>query len=170
MHEVMTNYQIIKGSREEVAKNLESITKSSDIWAVGDVVCSTLTRYGPRPRVCIFDRRTLRKICYVSIDLSQFSQVIDIYNPRGTISEDALRTLRNVSSTKITVAIRVIGEEDLLSLAVLVVGDEGSYLVYGLPSVGVVLIPINRYNKERANQLLTQFLIEPIDVHGKRSK
>lgn len=160
MHKLMEDSLVIKGSRNEVISRIKRIVGSANIWAIGDVVCSTLVEFDLVPKICVFDERTLRKISYRSINIAKFNKVIEVLNPRSTISEDTLNKLKEVTKTKGNVAIRVIGEEDLIALAALIVANINSYVLYGLPGEGVVLIPVTINNKKVARRLLEKFEVK----------
>lgn len=162
MHELMENSIVIVGSCKEAANKIKLIIGSAIIWAIGDVVCSTLMKYGPMPKVCVFDERTLREPSHEPIDISKFSKVLEVLNPRGTISEDTLNKLKNITKVKGNVAVKVVGEEDLVALAALIMADIDSYIVYGLPGRGVALIPVTSNNKEVARRLLSRFKVVKI--------
>ena len=164
MHKLMENSIVIEGSHRDVVNTIKSIIGSASIWAIGDVICSSLIRYGMVPRVCIFDERTLREPTHESIDLSKFNKVIEVMNPRGTISEDTLNKLRHIAKINEHTAVRVIGEEDLVALAALIVADINSYITYGLPKKGAVLIPVTSNNKKVAKDLLKRF--EVMEIHS----
>ena len=164
MHKLMENSVVIKGSHRDVVNAIRSIIGSANIWAIGDVICSSLIKYGIIPRVCVFDERTQREPTHESIDLSKFNKVIEVMNPRGTISEDTLNKLRHIAKIDERIAVRVIGEEDLLALAALIVASINSYIAYGLPKKGAVLIPVTSNNKKVAKDLLKRF--EMMEVHS----
>ena len=162
---------VITGTPANVAKFIMKNYEHEDLWVVGDVVCQNLLLHGLKPRVCIFDERTLR--CkHRPMDTGLFNVLICVYNPRGTISEEALRALENISMNRLlgTVGIRVYGEEDLLAIASIIVAPIGSIVAYGIPHLGVALIPVTEHNKLRAQHLLSSFIVRASkDLHGPRS-
>jgi len=111
------------------------------VVAVGDIVCSTILDYVGTPRLCIVDGKTVR-VAYRDLDkaLKRFGVVLRCSNPPGTISEECVEAIARALSTASSSLLLVDGEEDLLALAVLILGSDIDYVIYGVPSTGVAII------------------------------
>jgi uncharacterized protein (UPF0218 family) len=149
---------VIRGDYRSVALSVvEVVGDCSRLWAVGDVVCSSLVDVGCVPKVCVVDGRTLRG---VPIDYERlkkmFSEVVRVRNPPGCVSEDALRVIKYCVSRS-NVLVLVDGEEDLIGLLVLMFADLGDYLVYGLPGIGVDVVEVNEGSRGWASGIISKF-------------
>lgn len=132
---------LFTGPREAIAYILRSIyyLELHNVVVVGDYVCETFIKYIGVPRICIIDGRTLRYLDMDSKNLENvFGHVEICVNPQGHISRTCLETIYRCFEKGIKSLILVYGEEDLLSLASLLVIPQG-YVVYGIPSLGVAV-------------------------------
>ena len=149
---------VIRGDYRSVALSvIKVVGNCSRLWAVGDIVCSSIVDVGCVPKVCVVDGRTLRE---VSIDYERlkkfFSEVVRVKNPPGCVSEDALRVIKYCVSRS-NVLVLVDGEEDLIGLLVLMFADFGDYLVYGLPSIGVDVVKVSEGSRGWALEMTSSF-------------
>ena len=87
------------------------------IYAVGDVTISTLLRLGYMPKVSVFDYRSERESRIIPIIKATYKKPRVVVNRRGVLCVKLWDAVGRASRGKKSVGIRVVGEEDLASLA-----------------------------------------------------
>ncbi len=154
--------KVIKGEPKDVVTKVKELIVLESIrrlWVVGDIVCMNFIKYGLSPYVCVVDGRTLRReLAYDLTSVSKyFSRSVNVRNPAGTITEEAISTLSSIDAPTLVL---VTGEEDLLGLAAILSAGEDDAVVYGVPpNVGVAVIKVSREVKELCNDLLRRFIV-----------
>ena len=147
--------------RETLKKPLGKVYKSlpdidGDIVTVGDIVTKTLIENNITPKLSIFDLKTQRDIP-VEID-HIFKRIIKIKNPPGYISDEAIESIKYLSTIDDKdIALLVDGEEDLLALIVIKYFPIGTYVLYGQPNEGIVVLKIDNLLKQEIDKILKQF-------------
>ena len=146
---------LIRGSFVETMKRLRDMVVEDDppnIIAVGDTVSKNLARNGFAPKLLIIDNKSKRRS--TRPPKLPTERTIYVKNPQGTITLEAEAAiedaLRNCQSCKIVVD----GEEDLLALVAVVHAPENSYVIYGQPDVGIVVIKVTADKKTEIAQIL----------------
>lgn len=146
---------LIRGSVEETMKELglmihkENPTK---IVAVGDAVSENMMKHGFYPHVFIVDNRVMRN----PIQPLKFEAHFTLYakNPPGTLTDEALKTvseaLKQTRQTKIVID----GEEDLLTLAAVLNVPIGSFVIYGQPHEGIVVVKVTEQKKREIQKIV----------------
>jgi uncharacterized protein (UPF0218 family) len=129
------------------------------VAVVGDIVCSTFLGYVGVPRICIIDGKTLREL-YRGVDVisKSFSYMLRCANPPGSISEECIQTIARALNTLYPVLVMIEGEEDLLALALCLIGKDIDYVIYGIPREGVGVIDVEKFRVTAIN-LFTQFKV-----------
>ena len=112
--------------------------------AVGDIVTYHFERIGVSPDVAIVDGRTKRKAIEAEVRTALETSVeeISVRNPPGTLSADLLTALRDLLDSDEQSRLNVEGEEDLATLAAILVADVGASVVYGQPDEGMVHVVV----------------------------
>ncbi len=139
---------------------LSSESKSRVLSSVGDVVTAYLLRSGFFPNLAVTDGRTLRKESGITPIGKDYS-VIEISNPAGGISDEALSVIRRLSNfigPMDRVWIKVDGEEDMLALPVIAYFPSSAITLYGQPNRGIVLVTGNA-KKEEALRILERMQV-----------
>jgi len=148
---------LIEGSFDETVEKLMKLIekeKPSMIISVGDVVSESLIKRDVFPDVFIVDHKVMRK------SVAPFSVKVDetkyVKNPAGTLAEEALNELQEVLKEKSGKRVKVVvdGEEDLLTLPVVLYAPENSLVVYGQPRRGIVAVKVTEQKKERVRQVI----------------
>ena len=144
--------------RKEFSKPFGKILKSKEIrreislnktiYAVGDVTVSTLLSLGYMPKVSIFDYRTGRETKIMPIIKATYKRPIKVANRRGTLCVRMWNVIGEAARRRLPVGIRVIGEEDLASLACIYFARNGDFVMYGLRNRGIVTIKVDRKIKK----------------------
>jgi uncharacterized protein (UPF0218 family) len=130
------------------------------IVCVGDLVSYTLISHHFTPIFCIVDNHTKRQ----DLDVSKVELIheygkrkITINNPAGVITYelwDQIETL--LKNNDYEVLIEVNGEEDLASLAVILLAPSDVTIIYGMPDKGVVVVPATEHHKEKVKKIIAQ--------------
>ncbi len=132
------------------------------LFAVGDTVTRGLLARGERPLVVVYDcaEKRAKTECPT---LPSGYEVLEAVNPRSCVSWEAVEALEEAAvkaSRGARVGVRVVGEEDLLVLPLLLLVPQGSLVVYGQPGRGVVAVPATRWAKTLALHVLKHFSLE----------
>ncbi|ACX73326.1 Protein of unknown function DUF359 [Methanocaldococcus vulcanius M7] len=158
---------LLKKPFGKVYKTLPHI--DGDIITVGDIVTKTVIENGIIPKLSIFDLKTRRNIP-IKIN-HEFKKVIKIKNPAGCISNEAIESIKYLSTINDkNNAILVDGEEDLLTLPVIKYYPEGHYVLYGQPNEGIVVLKIDKKLKQEIDNILKKFKkIDERDKDGNKN-
>jgi hypothetical protein len=137
-----------------MAKLKELITqeKPTRIISVGDVVSNNLHDYGIHPQLTVIDNISLRD--QVMPQRQTVEKTIYVKNPQGTITQQAIDAIKTAIEKNEHTHIVVDGEEDLLTLVAVLYAPLGSFVVYGQPHVGVVVVKVSEDAKARVKTLL----------------
>jgi uncharacterized protein (UPF0218 family) len=138
----------------KVYKTLPDI--DGDIVTVGDIVTKTVIENDITPKLSIFDLKTQRNI---PVEINHiFKKIIKIKNPPGYISDEAIESIKYLSTINDKdIALLVDGEEDLLTLIVIKYFPVGTYVLYGQPNEGIVVLKIDKKLKQEIDKILKQF-------------
>ena len=138
----------------KVYKSLPDI--DGDIVTVGDIVTKTVIENNITPKLSIFDLKTQRDI---PVEINHtFKKIIKVKNPPGYISDEAIESIKYLSTIDDKdIALLVDGEEDLLTLIVIKYFPVGTYVLYGQPNEGIVVLKIDNTLKQEIDRILKQF-------------
>lgn len=146
---------LLQGTLEEIIEKLREIikiSKSMRIVTVGDRVSQDLYDHNILPDVLIVDNRIMRnEVPPVSVNVDQ---VMSVKNPRGTITEEAWRTIEGATRDSIRTKIIVDGEEDLLTLVAVLTIPEDSLVIYGQPKKGMVVVKATLDMKREVSKII----------------
>ncbi|MCD6381079.1 MAG: DUF359 domain-containing protein [Candidatus Odinarchaeota archaeon] len=149
---------LIEGNSRDVWNRVSKILESDEgggvVITVGDVVSINCLRYSSvKPDFMIIDKKSMR-VDYLDI-FKLFPKVEEEYttlkvsNPPGSITEEAINSIKRIFSSKKKAIILVKGEEDLFTLISVIFAPENSYVIYGQPNQGVVLVKADKNNREK---------------------
>jgi len=124
------------------------------VFTVGDVVTSTLLMARRPPDIAIIDGYTMRRP-YPGVSIPHYN-LINVKNPPGTLTDELIDAIKEALKSLQTV-IQVEGEEDLAVVPLAIHAPSGSFLLYGQPGDGVVLLEITPDIKVRAEELFSCF-------------
>jgi len=126
--------------------------KPSLIISVGDVVSRNMIEYGVPLNILIVDNKVMRKpIQPITVDVDQ---TLHARNPPGAITDEAWAAIRTAVEQKGQTRVMIEGEEDLLTLAVVLAAPENALVVYGQPHVGIVAVKVTEETKKRMRQFV----------------
>jgi len=146
---------LIRGSSNETMKKLKDLVEKEKppmIISVGDNVSNNLTKNNVFPNLSIVDNKVMRR--RIEPIALTAEKTIYIKNPPGTITEEAMRTIQETSMNSSRVKIVVDGEEDLLALAAALYAPENSFIVYGQPHEGIVVVKATKQKKAEVTEIL----------------
>lgn len=140
-------------------KTLVEKEKPPVLVSVGDVVSRNLHSHGLKPNLSITDNKSLRR--HVKPLTFEDKKVVHVKNPQGTITEDAFTEVQRALEANVRNHFHVVveGEEDLLTLAAVLYAPDGSFVVYGQPYKGVVVVKVTTEKRGEAKALLNAMLV-----------
>ncbi|MBS7636748.1 DUF359 domain-containing protein [Candidatus Bathyarchaeota archaeon] len=146
---------LIRGSFEETVKKFKQIVdeeKPPIIISVGDTVSKNLVENRISLKLMIIDNRVMRKdIAPVPLNAEVEKHV---KNPSGTITFEALKAIKESLEADQRTKIVIDGEEDLLALCAILYAPENSFVVYGQPHEGMVVVKATKQKKEEVARIL----------------
>ncbi len=128
--------------------------RNRKIITVGDYVSAFLETNGILPFLEIVDGKTRRKI---EVE-SKWKIKYKIKNEAGVIRLSAFETIREALSSGGIILVE--GEEDLLVIPVIMYSELGSFIIYGQPGVGAVVIINNNVIRWRTLDLLNKAYVK----------
>jgi uncharacterized protein (UPF0218 family) len=146
---------LIRGSfaetMDEMVKMVER-EKPPKLVSVGDTVSRNLYERQMNPQLSITDNKRRRKEIKPRIFAGM--RIVKVINPQGTITEEAIAVVRRALEGEERVHIIVDGEEDLLTIVAVLYAPEGSFVVYGQPFEGIVVVKVTSEKKAAAEEFL----------------
>lgn len=163
---------LIQGAPEETMRKLTELIeqeKPESIISVGDVVSESMVNHNIPPQVLVVDNRVMRQpIEPIHIDINR---TIQIKNPPGTITEEAQMAMQEAIQSSQRTKILVEGEEDLLTLLAIAYAPENSFVVYGQPREGIVVVKVTKQKKQSAREITAAMeTTRKVKVKEKRQK
>ena len=146
---------LIEGSYEKTLLKLKELIdkeKPARIISVGDIVSKRMIEYGLSLNILIIDNKTMRKPIQpinVSSDYTLY-----VKNPPGSITDESLITIENALQHDGLTKIVIDGEEDLLTVVAVLSAPTNSFVIYGQPNVGIVVINVNKENKKKMQKII----------------
>ncbi len=125
------------------------------IIAVGDVVAKNLVSAGVDPKIVVIDGKSRRH----EVGTGRFPGYVaqQLVNPPAHITESAWEKFGSALLATRRIAIEVKGEEDLLAIPAILLAPMGSFVVYGLPGEGMVVVRCDADAKTHVESLLARF-------------
>ena len=152
--------QLFRGTPSETMPKLKTLiqqAKPPKVSTVGDVVSRESLRAGIPAGLRLVDQMTLRK----AIDHFEIKaeRTYRVKNPAGIITQEAWETIKEALKQKEAV-IFVDGEEDLLAIPTIIESPEDSFIVYGQPSEGIVVVTSTLATKNEVKQMVARMARE----------
>jgi len=148
-------------------KNIYEIKKFKDrfIISVGDITTKNLIKEKININIAIYDNKTMRNFIdeKVSIPKLMNYKFLDVVNPAGMITEEAMDTVKRAIDENFS-QIFVHGEEDLFVIPAIKFSKENSLIFYGQPNEGIVMIENSEKLKVKVNKLLEKFKTGFIEI------
>lgn len=148
--------ELITGTPSECIKALRSVLEKerpSSLILVGDTVSRNTVQSGIKPDMIVIDNREERR------EATKFGHgrtyIFRTTNQPGTIELEAWNIIEKAIGEGNSVVL-VEGEEDLLSLIVILVAASGSLVVYGQPNEGIVLVRVSPEKKKEIQGIIDE--------------
>ncbi|KON34421.1 MAG: hypothetical protein AC479_00800 [miscellaneous Crenarchaeota group-6 archaeon AD8-1] len=146
---------LIKGSISDNKEKLNEIVEeniSPIIISVGDIVSRRLYDLQYYPKIIIIDNKCMRK----KLIPRKFpiKKVFYVRNPPGTITDEAINSIKEACGRDGRSQIIVEGEEDLLTLIAVLFAPEKALVIYGQPKEGFVAIKVTENKKIEIKRIL----------------
>lgn len=146
---------LIRGSYAETMSKFGEIVKKEkkfDVISVGDTVSRNLVNNQLFPRLAIIDNKRMRR--NVRTPSLAAEKILHVKNPQGTITEDAIVAIKEALNDSRRIKIVVEGEEDLLALVAIANAPENSFILYGQPYEGIVIVRPTQDKKAEIHNIL----------------
>lgn len=146
---------LIHGSFAETMKIFKNMIEKENpqyVVSVGDTVTRNLIENYVNLRVAIVDNKVMRRS--VSPIPLRMEKTIYVKNPPGTITKEAATAIREALENNCNVNVVVDGEEDLLALVAVLYSSENSFVVYGQPYEGIVVVKVTSEKKREVAAIL----------------
>lgn len=134
---------------------------------VGDATTAKLLSFGIVPDLSVVDGKERRtpldrtKISPLAEEIEQGRlSYMECSNNAGSISRNAIATIKDALKVPFPVRIFVYGEEDMLALPLFIMVPDGSVVLYGQPLEGMVIVKVNEDIRRKA-----QYLLDKIRAH-----
>ncbi|AFK22007.1 GTP-dependent dephospho-CoA kinase [Pyrococcus sp. ST04] len=128
---------------------------SNPLITVGDVVTENILKVGLTPNLAIYDHKTERR--EYRPDIKTNAIMLTVKNPPGMITLSLLKAIKKayllVNRGK-NVHIIINGEEDLATIPAVLYAPYNSYVIYGQPREGIVLIKVTHECKRRCAEIM----------------
>ena len=151
---------LIRGTFSETMSKLVVLVEKenpSKIVSVGDTVSRNLHAKGIKSQLSITDNKSMRKRTQPATFCAK--KVVHVKNPQGTITDEAMTAIREALEGDSQTHIIVDGEEDLLTLAVVLQAPEKALVVYGQPYEGIVVVKVTPEKKNEAQEILNAMAV-----------
>jgi uncharacterized protein (UPF0218 family) len=146
---------LIRGSFTETTKRFSEMVnkeKPPSIISVGDTVSRNLTTNHILPELSIIDNKCMRRS--IQPTLLATERIFHVKNPQGTITEEAIAAIQEALQSNQHARIVVEGEEDLLTLIAIMRAPQDSFVLYGQPHEGIVVVKVTEGKKTEVSEIL----------------
>ncbi len=159
---------LITGTFSETTAKLKELLENEKpplIISVGDVVSKNLHQKAIHPQISIIDLISLRDQATVPPE-PHGEETVNVRNPQGTITEEAVIAIQKALAKAGHTHIVVEGEEDLLTLIAVLYAPEGTYVIYGQPYSGIVVVKVTSEKKGQVQEFLNT--MKPLEKLNKK--
>ena len=149
---------LIHGSFRETIERLETMVKVEEppyLISVGDTVSTNLAKSQLPPQLMIVDNICMRRKVNEPTQLTT-DNIVNVRNPQATITTEAVAAIQEAFRSTERVKIVVDGEEDLLTLIAVLYAPIGSFIVYGQPYEGIVIVKATPEKKTEVSAILKE--------------
>jgi hypothetical protein len=146
---------LIRGSFIETTKRFSEMAykeRPPSVISVGDTVSRNLAKSHIATKLSIIDNKCMRK--NVQPVLLAAEKTFYVKNPQGTITEEAVTAIQEALQGSQNAKIIVEGEEDLLTLIVIMQAAQNSLVLYGQPREGIVVVKVTPDKKAQVSEIL----------------
>jgi uncharacterized protein (UPF0218 family) len=124
------------------------------VVSVGDLTTDRLISFDILPNVSVIDNKERRTNRNTSLHSQKTMHELHCNNPPGSISKDAVSILRKALRMSVHVKVVVCGEEDLLALPIIAIAPYYTFVLYGQPLEGMVVVTITPEMRNKAKDIM----------------
>jgi len=154
-------YVVPENRKEELRKPLGRVIKDIDtqdiqgkLVCVGDMVTLTMRKKGIMPDIAIVDYKIERK--EYKGEPFHAEEIIKVRNPPGVITRELWNAIATSYAKNKKMLIEVEGEEDLAALPAIYLAPDNTTVIYGLPSIGMVMVKVGEKERKRVDKFLKE--------------
>jgi len=147
---------LIEGTVDQTMAKLKQLVLDQSppmVIAVGDVVSRNLHEAGLHPLVAVIDNISLRGQTELPPEVHG-EKTVHVPNPQGTLTEEAMEAVKQALLNREHTHIVVSGEEDLLVIPAVQYAPKNSFVVYGQPRCGIVVVKVTAEKKAEVKGFL----------------
>lgn len=152
-----------KDAQGPVVLDVDPAKLTTPTFVIGDIVSETFLKHSWPVSLYAFDQKTLRQD-YASASLQNLmdnTPVTVITNPAGQITKELAAWLSSYCDTlsaqqASTTVLNIEGEEDLVTVATVLLAPLGARVYYGQPNQGMVELQVTETLKEKFKDALEQ--------------
>jgi len=148
---------LIEGTPQETMRILKEKIQNEKpprVISVGDVVSQNLHESGINPQLTVIDYVSLRN--QVIPKQAAVEKTVYVKNPQGTITDEAIQTVKETIESNIHTHVVVDGEEDLLTIPAVLYAPENAFIIYGQPYCGIVVVKATIKKKVQVKEFLKE--------------
>ena len=148
---------LIEGTPQETMRILKEKIQNEKpprVISVGDVVSQNLHEAGINPQLTVIDYVSLRDQAIPK--QAPVEKTVYVKNPQGTITDEAIQTVKETIESNIHTHVVVDGEEDLLTIAAVLYAPENAFIIYGQPYCGIVVVKATIEKKVQVKEFLKE--------------
>ena len=124
------------------------------VVSVGDSTTDRLIFFDVLPDVSVIDNRERRLKRKISLHSKINVHELHCANPAGTISREAVSILHKALKISAPVKVIVYGEEDMLALPVIAFAPYRTFVLYGQPLQGIVVVTVTAKMRRKAKDIM----------------
>lgn len=140
--------EVLTGTGKEPAMEAKRRIGNGKVIVVGDVTLRNMQEVGIVPDLAVVDLKTKRTEEMPRVD----ENAVKVKNPPGMITSELWEKIGENMGKGNTIVID--GEEDLAVIPCVLDADWNSFVVYGQPDVGMVLVEVTEEAKEKAGMIV----------------
>ena len=124
------------------------------VVSVGDSTTDRLIFFDVMPDVSVIDNRERRLKRKISLHSKINVHELHCANHAGTISREAVSILHKALKISAPVKVIVYGEEDMLALPVIAFAPYRTFVLYGQPLQGIVVVTVTAKMRRKAKDIM----------------
>jgi GTP-dependent dephospho-CoA kinase len=140
---------ITKGKIKSILKNAKRVV------SVGDSTTDRLLSFDITPDILVVDgvERRVKRNHDLHSNITAAKE-LHCNNPPGSVSKEAFFVLCQAFNMPRPVKVIVDGEEDMLALPIITIAPQETFVLYGQPLEGMVIVNVNPEMQAKANNLM----------------
>jgi pantetheine-phosphate adenylyltransferase len=141
---------------------LKDKNKSKVIISVGDATTEKFNKLSIGQQLSVIDFKIAREeefSLFSDLGFSGNEKIVIAKNPSGQVTHKSFNKIREIFRLGFDnrVVLKIVGEEDLIVLPLVLTAPLDTVIYYGQPNVGLVRVLVSEESKERAHNLLSKF-------------